>query len=157
MDNIEVNFDAMISDMSQLLENQEEMEDCVENKMCEYSMKYTSIDETFEYHFTFDQRENCPPDILELDGFDEVIADLTIADIELDESNTKDEHGVLLHAGCLKIQFSFETGEVLLIDGIEYEPQEDNGVLFTEYVMPVVIDYVKMGTIELLGVTEYED
>jgi hypothetical protein len=158
MDQKGINFDALMSDMQSMFEHQlEAFEDCEENQMCEYSMKFTSVDRQFVYLFTFDQRAGCPLDVLEMDGYEEVISDLTIADIEMDDSDTKDAHGNPQHPGCLKIKFTFEDENVLIVDGIAYEQREDHSEIFTEFVMPTVIEYIKMGTLELLTVAEYEE
>lgn len=153
-----IDFELLMSDMQDLIMEQgQDFEGVEQNTMCEYDMKYVSIDHTFTCYFSFDQRKDLPNDIIDMDAFDELISNITIADIEMDESDTKDRNGDLQHPGCLKVKFTFEDEQVLIVDGIAYENQDDEGTLFTEYVMPAVIDYIKMGTMKLCKVTEYED
>jgi hypothetical protein len=154
--NSDIVFDDLFNDMQDLMEkiNFEDLEECV---MCEYVIKYTSIDGNFTHMTTVNQRQNCPADVIQMDGYEEVFLDLMAADIEMDESNTKDSTGRLQHPGCLQLRFTFEDGNAFVVDGIPYENCDDNGQIFTDFVVPVINDYVQMGTITLMEVIEFEE
>jgi len=148
-------FESLLHDMASMVAKEDEVDKDV--VFSDYVVLYESIDSAFVQHLHVELPNDATDHEIREAAILEVQLELLTGQICVDVSDTKDTNGNLIFPDSLKVSFNIENGSVLSLDDIEYEKGMENAQIFSDYVMPAVMEYVNFGSCSVISVTEQEE